>query len=93
MGTFQTPLKSLQESYRAMCLHLSSSSLWLTSCFKKAISDVDLGVITHPRRSRRYPAKRLNDLDFADGIALLESTMSHAQAQLTKQRLQRKTLA
>ena len=49
---------------------------------KKATSDVESGVITHPRRSRRYPAKRLNDLDFADDIALLESTMSHARARL-----------
>jgi hypothetical protein len=35
---------------------------------KKATSDPDLdsGVVTHPRRSRRYPAQVLNDLDFAD---------------------------
>ena len=36
----------------------------------------------HPRRSRRYPAKVLNDLDFADDIALFESTVP--QAQLTR---------
>ena len=47
---------------------------------KKATSDVDTGVVTHPRRSRRYPARVINDLDFADDIALLESTMSQAQA-------------
>ena len=40
--------------------------------------------MTHPRRSRRHPAKSLNDLDFADDIALLESSISQAQAQLTK---------
>ena len=51
---------------------------------KKATSDIDSGVIIRPRRSRRYPAKILNDLDFADDIAQLESTMSHAQAQLTR---------
>jgi exonuclease III len=53
---------------------------------KKATSDPDLdsGVVTHPRRSRRYPAQVLNDLDFADDIALLESTTSRAQLQLTK---------
>ena len=51
---------------------------------KKATSDVGSGITTHPRRSRRYPAKILNDLDFADDIALLESTMSQAQAQLTR---------
>ena len=51
---------------------------------KKATSDVDTGVVTHPRRSRRYPARVINDLDFADDIALLESTMSQAQAQLNR---------
>ena len=28
---------------------------------KKATSDVVTGVVTHPRRSRRYPAKVIND--------------------------------
>ena len=51
---------------------------------KKATSHLDSGVVTHPRRSRRHPAKSLNDLDFADDIALLESSISRAQAQLTK---------
>ena len=37
----------------------------------KATSELDSGIITHPRRSRRHPAKLLNDLDFADDIALL----------------------
>ena len=50
---------------------------------KKATSDLDSGVVTHPRRSRRYPVKVLNDLDFADDIALLESTIPRAQVQLT----------
>ena len=51
---------------------------------KKATSQLDSGVVTHPRCSRRHPAKSLNDLDFADDIALLESSISRAQAQLTK---------
>ena len=51
---------------------------------KKATSQLDSGVVIHPRRSRRHPAKSLNDLDFADDIALLESSISRAQAQLTK---------
>ena len=51
---------------------------------KKATSQLDSGVVTHPRRSRRHPAKSLNDLDFADDIALLETSISRAQAQLTK---------
>ena len=50
---------------------------------RKATSDLDSGVETHPRRSRRYPARVLNDLDFADDIALLKSTMARAQVQLT----------
>ena len=51
---------------------------------KKARSLLDSGVVTHPRHSRRHPAKLLNDLDFADDIALLESPISQAQAQLSK---------
>ena len=51
---------------------------------KKATSQLDSGVVTHPRRSRRHPAMSLNDLDFAYDIALLESSISLAQAQLTK---------
>ena len=50
---------------------------------KKATSDLDSRAVTHPRRSKRYPVKVLNDLDFADDIALLESTIPRAQAQLT----------
>ena len=38
----------------------------------KATDDTDSGVVTHPRQSRRHPAKILNDLDFANDIALLE---------------------
>ena len=48
-------------------------------------SGSDSRVVTYPRQSRRYPAKMLNDLDFADDIArLLESSMSRAQSQLTR---------
>ena len=55
----------------------------------KTTSQLDSGVVTHPRRSRRYPAKSLNDLDFADDIALFKTTttttsISQAQARLTK---------
>ena len=51
---------------------------------KKATSQLDSGVVTHPHRSRRHPAKSLNDLDFTDDIALLESSILQAQAQLSK---------
>ena len=50
---------------------------------KKATSDLDSEVVTHPRRPRRYPVKVLNNLDFADDIAQLESTIPRAQAHLT----------
>ena len=50
----------------------------------KATSDIDSGIVTHPRRSRCYPAIVLNDLDVADDIALLESTTSQAQTQLSR---------
>ena len=46
-------------------------------------TDGDSGVLTCPRKSSRYPAK-VNDLDFADDIALLESSISCAQSQLTR---------
>ncbi|XP_068680408.1 uncharacterized protein [Montipora capricornis] len=39
-------------------------------------------VFSCPHKSRRYPAKVLNDLDFADDIALLK--FSRAQSQLTR---------
>ena len=51
---------------------------------KKATQNIESGVVTHPRRSRRYPAESLKDLDFADDIALLESSMENAQAQNTR---------
>ena len=35
---------------------------------KTPTSGLDSGVVTHPRRSMRYPAKVLNDLDVADDI-------------------------
>ena len=47
-------------------------------------SEPDTGVMTCPRKSSRYPAKILNDLDFADDIALLESSITRAQSQLTR---------
>ena len=50
---------------------------------KKATADLDSRVVTHPRRSRRYTAKVLNDLDFADDIALLEFSISQAHVGLT----------
>ena len=50
---------------------------------KKATIDFDSGVVTQPRRSRRYPVKVLYDFAFADDTAQLESTIPRAQVQLT----------
>ncbi len=48
-------------------------------------SDIDqLGFITKPRRSRRYPEQRLGDLDFADDIGLLGNNQEEAQEQLDR---------
>ena len=41
-------------------------------------------MLTCPRKSSRYPSKVLNDLEFADDIAWLESSISRAQSQLTR---------
>ena len=49
----------------------------------KATQNIEPGVVTHPRLSRRYPTESLQDMDFADDIALLESSMENAQAQYT----------
>ena len=51
---------------------------------KSSTEGTESGVETHPRRSRRFPAKVLNDLDFADDIALLESSILRAQEQLSR---------
>lgn len=42
------------------------------------------GITTVPRRSSRYPKEVVNDLDFADDIALLENSFEQAQAQLNR---------
>ena len=40
------------------------------------------GFTTMPRRSTRHPEEVINDLDFADDIVLLESSLEKAQVQL-----------
>ena len=35
-----------------------------------------------PRRSRRHPAEKVSDLDFADDIVELEESLEKAQSQL-----------
>jgi hypothetical protein len=51
---------------------------------RKANENIKSGIVTHPRQSRRHLAIFLNDLDFADDIALLESSMVNTQAQLSR---------
>ena len=55
---------------------------------KRATENAESGVVTHPRQSRRHPAKTLNDLNFADNIVYLESSIPNAQRQLPEQPLQ-----
>ena len=43
---------------------------------KKATSQLESGLVTCPRCSIRYPVQSLNDLDFADDTALM-NTQSH----------------
>ena len=41
---------------------------------KCAVDAKETGLTTIPRRSSRYPAERLSDLDYADDIALFQET-------------------
>ena len=85
MEAYLIHLTSLLESCREMFWLLFYLLCWLTTCWKRPRRRLTLElIVTHPRRSRRHPAKSLNDLDFADDIAFLESSISRAQAQLTK---------
>ena len=47
-------------------------------------SEENSGFITHPRQSSRILEQRLNDLDYADDIALLETNRVRAQHQLER---------
>ena len=47
-------------------------------------SEEDFGFIYAKRTSSRHPAKTINDLDFADDIALLENSIALANKQLQK---------
>ena len=46
--------------------------------------EANLGFTISQRRSRMQPAEVLTDLDFANDIALLSDTISHAQELLTR---------
>ena len=47
-------------------------------------STKDFGFITHKRQCERLPEIKLNDLDYADDIALLEGCIKRAQEQLNE---------
>ena len=56
----------------------------IDNLLRRVTANTDSGIATHQRASRRLPAKMINDLDFADDIALLESTKARAQDHLLK---------
>mgnify|MGYP002052339858 FL=1 len=61
----------------------------LDYALRRAIEEhEDLGFTLTPRRSRRHPAVKLSDLDFADDIGLLSDQIQQAQELLTKVELQ-----
>ncbi|MCP4493478.1 MAG: hypothetical protein GY820_40160, partial [Gammaproteobacteria bacterium] len=39
----------------------------------------DIGFTLHPRKSRRYPAVKISDVDFADDLALITDSVAEAQ--------------
>ena len=53
----------------------------LDYAFRQAIDgkENELGFTIKPRRSRRYPAVTITDLDFADDICLISNEMQQAQ--------------
>ena len=48
----------------------------ITIDYTMKMAEGEHGFITIPRRSTRYPKEVINDLDFADDIALLENRLS-----------------
>ena len=86
MEAYLIHLTSLLESYREMFWLLFYLLCWLTTCWKRPRRSLTLELlpIFVVVDDTGHPAKSLNDLDFADDIALLESSISRAQAQLTK---------
>ena len=58
----------------------------LDFALRKAISgrEQELGLTLTPRRSRRYPAVVLTDLDYADDISLVSNPVEQAQELLSQ---------
>ena len=78
-----TQSKLLSVYYREMFWYHFLFIILIDYLLRKATENTDSDVVTHPRQSKRHPAKILNDLDFEDDIALLESSIPYAQARLT----------
>ena len=47
------------------------------------INSANKGPLTHHKRPTKHPAKYVNDLDFADDICLVESSIERGQVQLS----------
>ena len=62
--------------------HFFSLSSWAMLCAQATSNNANNRLLTHPKRSTRHPEKYLNDLDFADDISLLASSLERAQLQL-----------
>ena len=61
---------------------LAPSLFIIVMDYVMSLSEKDFGFITHPRQSSRNPEIKINDLDYADDIALLENNIKRAQDQL-----------
>ena len=61
---------------------LAPSLFIIVKYFVMRQSEKDFDIITHPRKSSRHPVKRLNDLDYAYDIALLETSLERKHEQL-----------
>ena len=55
----------------------------LDYAMRMALNNSD-GLTLHPQKSKRKPAEKLSDLDFADDIALLSDSLADAQAMLNR---------
>ena len=51
---------------------------------RRAREEGKTGFITHPQQTRRLHGFKINDLDFADDMALMEELLERAQHQLKR---------
>ena len=74
---FETLIGVLQGDTLAPFLFIIVLDYILRNCMSP-----DYGLTIHPRQSRRVPAVKVTDLDFADDLALLSNTIQDAQSLL-----------